>query len=330
MDPMTDLFMATHVESTASWGLSRTPPQASSAHVYAHFAYVVRGNCELSLPDGATPMPLTGGDCVLLAPNTAHTLRDGGGAPSTVVNGWYAFDRTGSRSLRDLLPPLIMLPADQARSQALKTTLDALVSEIMSPGPGSSVVVMRLADVLFIQVLRAFVDIAGCTEKPQWLRALADAQIGKSLRAMHDAVERPWTLATLASAAGMSRSAFAPRFKALLGETPLEYLTRWRMQTAGRLLRDGRLKMSAVAAAVGYQAEGAFTRAFRRVHGASPSEYRRSLLGAGEDVNGASGVVNNVEAARRVDHDVDRAAPVAAGIRPPRHEVGRSRAGSRR
>jgi AraC-like DNA-binding protein len=330
MDPMTDLFLAAHVESTAaSWGLSRMPPPVSSQHVYAHFVYVVRGNCDVSLAERAAPMPLTGGDCVLLAPSTAHTLRDSGGAPSTVISGWYAFDRTASRSLVDLLPPLIMLPADQARSQALKTTLDALVSEIMSPGPGSSVVVMRLADVLFIQALRAYVEGGGCTERPQWLRALADAQIGKSLRAMHDAVERPWTLATLASAAGMSRSAFAPRFKVLLGETPLEYLTRWRMQTAGRLLRDGRLKMNAVAAAVGYQAEGAFMRAFRRVHGVSPSEYRRSLCGA-EHVNGAGGVVGNEEAATRVDRDVDRTAPVAAGIRPPRHQVGRSRAGSRR
>jgi AraC-like DNA-binding protein len=308
MDPLTDLFLAVHVssvvqariEATAPWGLAYAKPDREGAYACAHFAHVARGNCYLSLAGRDGAIPLTGGDCVLLAPNTTYALRDhprsravsvyeigrgdadgvirlgGGGAASTIISGWFALDRASSRSFLDLLPPWILIRAEHERSVALKTTLESLSAELASPGPGSDVVLTRLADVLFIQALRAHVDSGGCTETPRWLRALADAQIGQSLRAVHAELAGPWTLATMARAAGMSRSAFAARFKTLVGETPLEYLTRWRMQTAGRLLRDRSRKLSAVARSVGYQTESAFTRAFRRVHGVGPSLYRRS------------------------------------------------------
>ena len=357
MDPMTDLFTAIHVssvvqariEATAPWGLERHQGDNPTAYAYAHFAYVARGSCYLSVA-GRDSIPLVGGDCVLVAPNTEYALRDqpgsptasfcslpwarldgvvhvgGGGAATTIVNGWFTLDPASGR-FADLLPPVILIRADQSRSLALVTTLQMLTAELTSPGPGSGVIVQRLADILFIQAVRAHASSGDCTETPRWVRALADPQIGKSLEAMHGALDRPWTLATLAMAAGMSRSAFAARFKALLGETPLEYLTRWRMETAGRLLRDDGRKLSAVASAVGYRADAAFTRAFRRVQGASPSEYRRLLRA--QHIDRASLVVGDEEAAGGIDHDIDGSAPVAVGVGPSRDEVSGRRADRR-
>jgi AraC-like DNA-binding protein len=105
-----------------------------------------------------------------------------------------------------------------------------------------------------------------------WLPALADPQIGAALKAMHERVEHPWTVRALATEAGMSRSAFALRFKELIGQAPLEYLTEWRMHKAGRLLRENGRKLFEVATAVGYDSGGAFHKAFKRVLGVTPGE----------------------------------------------------------
>src|SRR5581483_3137944 len=239
MDSLTEVFAAVHVssavqariEASAPWGLERRDGESAAAYAYAHFAYVSRGSCYLSVA-GGDPIALVGGDCVLMAPNTVYALRDqpgspvasfcslpwgdmesgirigGGGATTTIVNGWFTLGPKGGR-FADLLPPMILIRGDQARSQTLVTTLQMLTTELTSPSPGSEVVVRRLADVLFIQALRAFAGSGSCTETPRFLRALADPRIGKSLDAMHRELAKPWTLATLASAAGMSRSAFA-------------------------------------------------------------------------------------------------------------------------
>jgi len=113
------------------------------------------------------------------------------------------------------------------------------------------------------------------------LRAIFDPQIGSALKSMHEKVEHRWTVESLAAASGMSRSAFAVRFKDLVGETPLEYLTGWRMQKATGLLRKGDKKLFEVAKSVGYDSAAAFSKAFKRLFGVAPREYRR-------DVNGAS------------------------------------------
>ncbi|HZS59713.1 MAG TPA: AraC family transcriptional regulator [Gemmatimonadaceae bacterium] len=347
MDSLTEVFAAVHVssavqariEASAPWGLERRDGESAAAYAYAHFAYVSRGSCYLSVA-GGDPIALVGGDCVLMAPNTVYALRDqpgspvasfcslprgdmesgirigGGGATTTIVNGWFTLDPKGGR-FTDLLPPMILIRGDQARSQTLVTTLQMLTTELTSPSPGSEVVVQRLADVLFIQALRAFAASGSCTETPRFLRALADPRIGKSLDAMHRELAKPWTLATLASAAGMSRSAFAARFKALLDETPMEYLTRWRMQTAGRLLSDltWNPKYSAVAQSVGYRHGAAFTRAFERVFGVSPHSWRN------QHIHRARFVVSNEESPSGVNDHINRPPPVAAAIGPSADEI---------
>src|ERR1700730_10733682 len=143
--------------------------------------------------------------------------------------------------------------------------------------PGSEIVATLLAEVLFIQILRAY--IASKPERNQgWLRAVFDPQIGTALTAFHDRVGAPWTVESLSEAAGVSRSAFAVRFKDLLGQTPLEYVTEWRMQKAMQLLEQRDKKQVNVGLLVGYDADAGFSNAFKRVVGASPGEYLKRGL----------------------------------------------------
>ena len=171
------------------------------------------------------------------------------------------------------------MKADEARTLALHNTVQALASEMAEQAPGSEVVATRLAEVLFIQVLRA--HIASRPERNKgWLRAVFDPQIGTALTAFHKRVGAPWTVESLSEAAGVSRSAFAVRFKELLGQTPLEYVTEWRMQKAMHLLEQRDKKLIDVARSVGYESDAAFSKAFKRVVGANTGEYlKRGLEG---------------------------------------------------
>jgi len=172
------------------------------------------------------------------------------------------------------LPSFILIKADQTHTLALRNTMQALASEMAEPAPGSEVVATRLAEVLFIQALRAHIASGVEWRNKGWLRAIFDPQMGTALSAIHDRVNMPWTVESLAETAGMSRSAFAARFKKLLGQTPLEYLTEWRMQKAMPLLQQRDKKLVDVARSVGYESDAAFSKAFKRIVGASPSGYR--------------------------------------------------------
>src|SRR6202041_2199919 len=319
LDPITDIFTTMHVtafglhrlEATVPWGVKqenqteenilsdkKMPPTD-----LAHFAMLSRGNCWLSVEGIAEPIPLTGGDCFLLAKGTSIVLRDsprthprwsfreigakangnvavcgGGGGPTTIVCGSLSFDRASLRPVTQLLPNFILMKADQARTLALHTTVQALASEMEEQAPGSEVVASRLAEVLFIQVLRAHIA-SGPERNKGWLRAIFDPQIGTALSDLHDRVNTPWTVESLAEAAGMSRSAFAARFKELLGQTPLEYVTEWRMQKAMQLLQQRDKKLIDVARSVGYESDAAFSKAFKRVVGANPGEYVKRGFG---------------------------------------------------
>src|SRR5580700_4182729 len=314
LDPITDIFTTMHVtafgqhrlEATAPWGLIQqnqteekvTPAGKNNSPTdLAHFAMLSRGNCWLSVEGIPDPIPLTGGDCFLVAKGTSIVLRDspgtrprwsfreigakansnvahcgGGGAPTTIVCGSLSFDRASLRPITQLLPNFILIKADQARTLALHNTLQSLASEMADQAPGSGIVATRLAEVLFIQVLRAHIASEPGRNKG-WLRAVFDPQLGTALSAIHDSVNTAWTVESLAEAAGMSRSAFAARFKELLGQTPLEYVTGWRMQKAMQLLEQRDKKLIDVARLVGYESDAAFSKAFKRVVGANTGEY---------------------------------------------------------
>jgi AraC-like DNA-binding protein len=300
------------LEATAPWGLiqakqieERTTPSDKkiSPTDLAHFAMLSRGNCWLSVEGISHLIPLTSGDFFLLARDTSIVMRDsprtrprssfreiaakanshvahygGGGAPTTIVCGSLSFDRASLKPITQLLPNFILIKADQPHTLALHNTMQTLASEMAEHAPGSEVVATRLAEVLFIQALRAHIASGAEWRNKGWLRAIFDPQIGTSLSAMHDSVNAPWTVESLAEAAGMSRSAFAVRFKELLGQTPLEYVTEWRMQKAMQLLQQRDKKLQDVARSVGYESDAAFSKAFKRVVGANPSEYLKLVF----------------------------------------------------
>lgn len=297
MDPLADVFAAMRVrdalyariEARAPWGLSLAAGQT------ARFGLVVRGRCLLEMEGHRTE--LTAGDCFVLAHGTPYVLRDapltptvscwavvrdkiggvvelgGLGEPATILCGWFQFDSAAAQPLVDLLPPLLQARMDAPRSAALQGTLQLLAMETLQPGLGSGLVVSRLADILFVQAVRAHVAASG-QDEAGWLGALADARLGAALRAMHQDMARPWTVDALASAAKLSRSAFALRFRRRVGQAPLEYLTRWRMVKAAQLLRQQRLSLGQVAAEVGYESEAAFSKAFKRQTGVAPGAWR--------------------------------------------------------
>jgi len=283
MDAITDFLSAVRVQGVCYGRIQITAHWVprSDRGTHAGFGLVSYGQAWLDLPDVTERIPLVHGDFFLLAPGRQYVLSGGAdGAPTTIIAGRFSFDETYGRPLTDFLPPLILVRGGQPHMLPLQKTLELLASEVdaskASSEPGSEVAVRRLADLLLIQALRAHIaDSQG--DGTGWLYALSDSQIGAALSSMHKRIEHPWTVASLASEAGMSRSAFAQRFKELMRESPLEYLTRWRMYRGSDLLRESDRKLADVAQAVGYDSDGAFHKAFKRVLGVAPGEYRRTV-----------------------------------------------------
>jgi AraC-like DNA-binding protein len=278
LDLIADLLSAVQIQG-AFYGRIQvdvpwTPPAEAGLH--ARFGLILQGQVLLELSDTTPPIQLSDGDFFLVAPGRRYALSpDGADALSAIIAGRFGFDEAHARPLTDLFPPLILLRRAEAEMPSLRKTVELLVSEVDASTQGSEGAVQHLSNLLLIQALRSHIQTSP-NEGAGWLRALSDSQIGAALNSMHQRIEHPWTVASLASEAGMSRSAFAQRFKALMNESPLEYLTRWRMYRGSGLLRESDRKLSDVAQAVGYDSDGAFHKAFKRVLGMAPGEYRRS------------------------------------------------------
>jgi AraC-like DNA-binding protein len=174
-------------------------------------------------------------------------------------------DRTGRRAQ----------PIDNAReAEWWQASLRYLISETAERGPGNRAVLARLAETLFVEVLRWQFRYAG--HEQGWLAGLADPQVGRVLSLLHALPNRPWTVNELAAEAAMSRAALAKRFVALVGQSPIQYLAEWRMHLARHLLQDSTFAISEIAERVGYESEAAFSRAFRRLVGRPPAAWRQN------------------------------------------------------
>jgi len=198
--------------------------------------------------------------------------------PATVtLCGAYQLDPARVHPLLRDLPELIHLPAHLGRNPGLRATVDLLATELERPRLGTDAIVPALLDTLLLHILRTWLDgqpARGVTTG--WAAALNDPATTAALHAMHRDPARPWTVATLAAEAGLSRAPFARRFTALLGQPPMSYLTWWRMTTAARLLQETDAPLSAIADRIGYASEFAFANAFKRQYGTAPGRYRRS------------------------------------------------------
>jgi AraC-like DNA-binding protein len=294
MDPLSEVFAlieirtarCTRLEAGGTWAL-RFPAKPA-----LKFAAVLRGECWITLPDG-TSNRLAKGDTFLLAnapsyvvandrqkmPEDGITLFDWehsdiahhGGDETVLLAGSFAFEFSNAHLVLDSLPSFMLIPADNPSAAILRSTLEILDSEVRSDRMGASLVTRRLADVLLVQVLRAYFVNHG-NDSAGWIGALTDPRIGAALNLMHGDVAHPWRIEELARAVGMSRSGFALRFKNLVGLPPLDYLLRWRMQLARDSLRR-EVTVASIAASLGYTSESAFGNAFKRIYGRAPKRY---------------------------------------------------------
>jgi AraC-like DNA-binding protein len=294
---MTGMFYC-RSELTSPWALALPPFESC-----VMFHMVTAGECWLEV-EGADPHLLRPGELALVPHGAGHVLSSapgqpaaaklfdlpreqvseryeilrlgGGGAGSSAVCGVVQFEDPAARQLIGLLPRLIVVSAWDGAPQTgwIQSTLQFLGEEAREFRAGGETIITRLADILVIQAIRAWIA-RDPGAKTGWLGALQDKQIGRALATIHRQSAGPLTLGSLAAGVGMSRSAFAKRFTTLVGEPAMRYVLRWKMQTALNLLKDKQLAVSEVAHRLGFDSESAFSRAFKRTIGKSPGAARR-------------------------------------------------------
>jgi AraC-like DNA-binding protein len=315
MDPFDDVVSAMSVASslyvrfrlTSPWGV------AFDTGYQARLMMIAEGGGWLLAAD-EDPRPIGKGDCLIIKEGTRFALADtpasrivdcgelfvhlpdfspetgfttipdrtvhhgGGGALMEIVSARLSFDPVAAEPLLALLPDLLHVRLTDGDLALLETTLNLIGAETRGDGLGADLAVERLTDVLFIQTIRAWAA-ADKSQAGGWLAALRHRALARVIRTVHADLARDWTVDEMARVAGTSRSSFAQSFRSVLGETPLNYLTRWRMYRAKILMRKG-ATLAEIAVRVGYDSDTALSRAFRRVEGVAPGEWRRTLAQA--------------------------------------------------
>ena len=299
-----------NLDVKAPWVAETPPARACVPYVMPNAGHLIeyhvitRGSCWGGLTD-AEPVPLAAGDIIVFPQGDAHVLSSapgmrfepdmatyagsdeaqlpfvlqfGGDGPEQagIVCGFLGCDARPFNPLLSALPRFMHLPANSPhRSAWLNHIIQAAVDESVDKRSGGESVLGRLSELMFIEVVRSYIRTLSA-EETGWLAALADKQIAAALNAIHGKPSQAWTLEELARLAGISRSTFAERFTQMLGQPPIQYLTEWRMQLAIGLLANGKDGIAQIAAQVGYESEAAFSRAFKKLIGSPPAEWRRT------------------------------------------------------
>jgi len=294
MDVLTDLLRTFHLSAQVFLHASFCGRWAvdTSGDARATFHLIVGGVAWLHLPSRTQPVLLRGGDLVVFPHDVAHTLSynetppdhdvplnqpnqaAGSGPETTLICGYFAFDPQRWNPLLNALPAEIILRAEEtAETTFMEALIQALAYECRTEQPGASVVIDRLAEILFIHVVRTYMRHSDATDS--YIASLRDPQISRALKLIHEKPGDHWSVEKLASQAGMSRAAFATRFQQLVSMPPMQYLSCWRMQRALGLLQAGRIPMVDVAEKFSYRSEAAFAKAFKRHFGYGPGKVRR-------------------------------------------------------
>ncbi|WP_029076008.1 AraC family transcriptional regulator [Kaistia adipata] len=267
---------------------------------------VTRGSCWISIVDRGDfePVELREGDIAVMPQGDPHALssrpgmraepqwsvhqrppddsmlpfllKTGSDGPTEthLVCGFFSCDARPFNPLLAALPRFMRLGRSAGTpGSRLEQFIRLATSEAENKRPGSQSILNRLSELMFLEVVRQHMDELGA-DRTGWLAGLRDPLVGRALALLHATPARAWTLEDLAAAAGASRSALAERFTQLVGCPPIQYLTQWRMQIAARRLAEGGVKVAAVAQEIGYDSEAAFSRAFKKFVGQSPSEWR--------------------------------------------------------
>lgn len=280
----------------------------------AGYHLVLRGGC-WAATDGEPPIRVGAGDLVMFPRSDVHVLssapglrappdppdwreqvrssprpvsvalRHGGleigaalpaeDASAVIVCGFVGCDLTPWNPVVASLPRILHLPASTVGSW-VQPMLGEAVAESLHRRPGSGALLERISEMVFVDAVRRYLEGLPEGEGSGFLPALRDRNVGRALSLLHGDPSRSWSIEDLARAAGLSRSILHERFHALLGEAPMQYLTRWRVQLAALRLREGDETVARIAQEVGYESEAAFARAFKRAVGEPPATYRRS------------------------------------------------------
>jgi AraC-like DNA-binding protein len=305
MDPLSEVLALLKPQSLASGGfmvrgdMAIFFPKHEGIKCYAMLA----GQCWLVVEGVADPVLLEAGDCFLLPRGLPFQLTtDLSLEPVHYTLAWDRLSKTNDVKINDVpqipegaryiaggffgftgghaemllhsLPPIVHIRRESDKA-AMRWSLERLREELRDPQPGGSLVAQQLAYMMLIQALRLHLADA-TTVSRGWLSGLSDKHMSIAIASMHSEPGYPWTLQSLAERVGMSRSVFALRFREMVGTTPMEYLTRWRMLLAADRLKNSGDGLSAIAQSLGYESESAFGKAFRRVMGYSPRQYTRS------------------------------------------------------
>jgi AraC-like DNA-binding protein/mannose-6-phosphate isomerase-like protein (cupin superfamily) len=302
MDPLSEILSLlkpqSHISSGFDAGGDWSLRFAIQEDVMKSYA-VISGGCWLMVDDTDVPVRLEAGDCFVLPSGRPFRLTSDPALPSmdsksafppsvpggvVTINGGGGVFLAGSRFtvsgrnagiLLKMLPLVVHLhgKTDQA---ALRWSVERMREEMRNAQPGGHLIAQHLAHMMLVQALRLYLAEQTSTDVG-WFAALADRQIGAAIAAIHAEPARRWTLHDLAGQVGMSRSVFAHRFREKLGETPMDYVTRWRMLLAAQRLETSDDPVSSIAPDLGYESESAFSTAFKRVMGQPPRVFRRDL-----------------------------------------------------
>ncbi len=302
MDVLTDVLNALELKGWISARRELTPPWrydfAASQDMIFHL--LSSGGCYLSVEGDPTPLRVEDGAVLLFPFGHAHSTCDELTSPLTQVvhvaysaqreyQGWpsasdeskmvvlcgaFHVEHPGAFPLLHSLPKVIHIPAEQGRTvQGFAEIVHLIAREAATPRLGAEVMLRRLTELLFIHVIRVWVEQQAGASRG-WVAALRDQPISTALGLIHQSPERGWKVEELAEAVALSRSEFSARFTRLVGEPPITYLTRWRMNKATRLLKNN-VQMEKIAELLGYESEVAFRKAFKREVGMPPARYRK-------------------------------------------------------
>jgi len=300
-------------EFTAPWcvearyGLPMATQLLAGANHIAFFHFLIDGECKAKLVDDDETLDLKAGDLLLfphdyqhilgsdlsLPPASAdsllgaasseltHVRHGGGGEVTRFVCGYLACDRRVSRPLFSSLPRMLRVSVGDDPSTAwLIELLRVGVRESQAQRPGARSLLTKLSELIFVEAMRRYA-LTLAPEQRGWLAGLRDPYVGKALALLHTHAGRAWTVDELAREVALSRSALAERFANLIGEPPMQYLTRWRLALAAKALRSGPEPIGRIAERCGYESAAAFNRAFKREFGAPPASWRKCGESAG-------------------------------------------------
>jgi AraC-like DNA-binding protein len=304
-------------ELRSGWSYLTPPPEAigalhmPGAELIIPYHLVSEGRCHASLPDGE-PVELQSGELIifphgdrhvlasvssaklkpieirgedlysLLRPGEIAPLKKGAdGKPTRIICGYLACDRRLSEPVLRGLPRLLRVSVkDSGIASWVESSVRFSVAESTAPRAGGTTVLAKLSELLFVEAIRQYIETLP-PGQTGWLAGLRDRFVGRALALLHQEPAHPWSVDELAKQVGLSRSALADRFVELLGQPPMQYLTRWRLSLAAQQLLSGGGALAQIAERVGYDSEAAFNRAFKREFGVPPATWRKSGNGVG-------------------------------------------------